>query len=632
MSTRSHQRLAASSLGLVLSGLLSSWVMLPAGAQVDRAQLGSRPVKVAAVDFIPAWGDLDGNIRRLVQAAERVAAEGVQYAVFPETAISGYDFTDPAQLAPFVDTIPGRATDALLPVLKRTGMHMSVGIAEKDANTGIFYNTAVLLGPEGIIGKYRKNGLNGQDVQLFGPGDTDVGVFDTPIGRIALIICYDDTYWQYDRLAALRGAQIIGWHSVSDRVMPGTPAAQAKGNHSTVASVQHMSALNGLWVIGATRSGIERNPINGSQLYYNGGSSIWSPQGRKLVQAPVVPPEVLPPGLNGFFATTIIPAEADAVREQRLAARRPSLYNPLLALRRAPVDNTATAPPRPVRLAAAQWTGNASRLSSSQPQLQELLVLPELSSLPSGLNVAEISRRAERRGGAFEQLLARRAKAGRGYLVGSYPEQDGSKVFHTVALAGPAGTVLGRYRATHLSAAEQTWASPGDAPMVLSTPLGRIGLATAADLAVTEVTGLYQSLRTDVLAVPSGDPAALKVEIDPRLYAVSDPPTGRADLHPYLAAKLGQFWLVSGGRRVGGSTAAGIYGPEPVVQTPTLTAAPGSDAVRHRTVVPAPGTWINQQQLIDGQRNDLFKPLVLDPANVCFQSWKRAGHGPVGCP
>lgn len=632
MSTRSHQRLAASSLGLVLSGLLSSGVMLPAGAQVDRAQLGSRPVKVAAVDFIPAWGDLGGNIRRLVQAAERVAAEGVQYAVFPETAISGYDFTDPAQLAPFVDTIPGRATDALLPVLKRTGMHMSVGIAEKDANTGIFYNTAVLLGPEGIIGKYRKNGLNGQDVQLFGPGDTDVGVFDTPIGRIALIICYDDTYWQYDRLAALRGAQIIGWHSVSDRVMPGTPAAQAKGNHSTVASVQHMSALNGLWVIGATRSGIERNPINGSQLYYNGGSSIWSPQGRKLVQAPVVPPEVLPPGLNGFFATTIIPAEADAVREQRLAARRPSLYNPLLALRRAPVDSTATAPPRPVRLAAAQWTGNASRLSSSQPQLQELLVLPELSSLPSGLNVAEISRRAERRGGAFEQLLARRAKAGRGYLVGSYPEQDGSKVFHTVALAGPAGTVLGRYRATHLSAVEQTWASPGDAPMVLSTPLGRIGLATAADLAVTEVTGLYQSLRTDVLAVPSGDPAALKVEIDPRLYAVSDPPTGRADLHPYLAAKLGQFWLVSGGRRVGGSTAAGIYGPEPVVQTPTLTAAPGSDAVRHRTVVPAPGTWINQQQLIDGQRNDLFKPLVLDPANPCFQSWKRAGHGPVSCP
>jgi len=631
MSNRSTQRIAAASLGLALDCLLNSGVMLPAWAQEGRPPVGGRPVKVAAVDFIPAWGDRDGNIRRLVEAAERVAAEGVQYAVFPETAISGYDFADPAQLAPSVDTIPGRATDALLPVLKRTGLIMSVGIAEKDASTGIYYNTAVLLGPDGIIGKYRKNGLNAQDVQLFGPGDTDVGVFDTPIGRIALTICYDDTYWQYDRLAALRGAQIIGWHSVSDRVMPGTPPAKARANHSTVASVQHMSALNGVWVIGATRSGIERNPINGSELYYNGGSSIWSPQGRKLVQAPVVPPALLPPGLNGIFATTIIPAEADAERDQRLAARRPSLYNPLLALRRAPVDSTATTTRRPVQLAAAQWAGDASRLSSSQPQAQELLVLPELSALPRALSAAEISLRAEQRGGAFEQLLTQRAKAGNGYLVGSYPERDGSRVFHTVVLAGPAGTILGRYRATHLSAAERAWASAGDAPMVVSTPLGRIGLATAGDLAVTELTGLYQTLRTDVLAVPSGDPSSLKVEIDRKLYAVSDPPTGRADLHPYLAAKLGQFWLVTGGRRLGDSTAAGIFGPEPVVHTPTLTAAAGADAVRYRTVVPAPGTWINQQQLIDGQRNDLFRPLVLDPNNHCFRSWRTAGNGVTIC-
>ncbi|WP_353617843.1 nitrilase-related carbon-nitrogen hydrolase [Synechococcus sp. CCAP 1479/9] len=623
----SLQRLATSALTLLIPGLLSMGLVQPATAQE-----GKRAVKVAAVDFIPAWGDLDGNIRRLAQAAERVAAQGVDYAVFPETAISGYDFTEPAQLAPYVDTIPGRATAALLPVLKRTGLIMSVGIAEKDVITGILYNTAVLMGPEGIIGKYRKNGLNGQDVQLFGPGDTDVGVFDTPIGRIALIICYDDTYWQYDRLAALRGAQIIAWHSVSDRVMPGTPPAMARLNHSTVASVQHMSALNGVFVVGATRSGIERNPITGSRLYYNGGSSIWSPLGHKLVQAPVVPPETLPPGLHGWITTTIIPAEADAVRQRRLAARRPSLYNPLLALRRASSDSNATVGKRPVQLAAAQWLGGSSQLGRSQPRTNELMVLPELSGLPSGLGAEAIRARAERRGGAFEQLLADRAKAGAGYLVGSYPEREGSKVFHTVALAGPRGTILGRYRATHLSDAELAWASPGDAPLVVPTPLGRIGLVTVGDLAVPELVGLYQTLRTDVLAAPAGEPSALKVEIDPRLYAVSDPPTGRADLHPYLAAKLGQFWVVSGGRRVGSATAAGIYGPEPVVFTPTITAAAGADAVRHRTVVPAPGTWINQRLLIIGQRNDLYRPLVLDAQNSCFQKWKQAGHGMVSCP
>ncbi|MCT0211424.1 MULTISPECIES: hypothetical protein [Synechococcales] len=64
------QRLAVASLGLMTTGLLGS-MALPANAQV-----GSRPIKVAAVDFIPAWGDRDGNIRRLVQATERVAAEG----------------------------------------------------------------------------------------------------------------------------------------------------------------------------------------------------------------------------------------------------------------------------------------------------------------------------------------------------------------------------------------------------------------------------------------------------------------------------------------------------------------------------------------------------------------------------
>ncbi|WP_216909482.1 nitrilase-related carbon-nitrogen hydrolase [Synechococcus sp. CCY 0621] len=144
---------------------------------------------MAAVDFIPAWGDLESNIRRLAQAAERVAAQGVNDVVFPETTISSDDFTEPAELPPYVDTIPGRATAALFPMIKRTGLIMNVVIAEKDAITGIVLNTAVLLGSDGIIGKYRKNGLNGQDVQLFGPGDTDVGVFDTPIGRIALIIC-----------------------------------------------------------------------------------------------------------------------------------------------------------------------------------------------------------------------------------------------------------------------------------------------------------------------------------------------------------------------------------------------------------------------------------------------------------
>ncbi|GEP54644.1 hypothetical protein RSO01_18100 [Reyranella soli] len=304
MSWRSSAIALAVALAAALAAM-TSWPTVSA-AQPSRAQ---GPVKVAAVGFVPAWGDLDGNIARLAQAVEKVSQDNVDYAVFPETSVSGYLFSGPRQIAPFLDTIPGRTTAALLPILARTGLHVSVGIAERDAATGLAYNTAVLMGPRGIIGKYRKNGLNPQDQKVFAPGTTGVEVFDTPLGRIGLLICYDDTYWQYARLAALRGAQIIGWHSVSDRVMPGTPPGEATGNHSTVANVQYMSAQNGVWVVGATRSGIETNPITGGKLYYNGGSSIWSPRGVKLVQAPVVPPETLPPGLAGIYSTTIVPAE-----------------------------------------------------------------------------------------------------------------------------------------------------------------------------------------------------------------------------------------------------------------------------------------------------------------------------------
>jgi len=374
--------------------------------------------------------------------------------------VSGYLFSGPQQLAPFVDTIPGKATAAVLPILQRTGMHMSVGIAERDAVTGLVYNTAVLMGPTGIIGKYRKNGLNPQDQKVFAPGTTGVEVFDTPLGRIGLVICYDDTYWQYARLAALRGAQIIGWHSVSDRVMPGTPPAQATGNHSTVASVQYMSAQNGVWVVGATRSGVETNPVTGGKLYYNGGSSIWSPKGEKLAQAEVVPPETLPPGFNSLVSATIVPAEADAERTTRLARRRPDLYRPLLALHRSPTDGTATASERQVSLVAAQWPEGPSQLATARPGPGELLVLPELSGLPSGLPAAEIAKRAEARDGAFEQALAAAAKAGAGWVVGSYPERDGDRVFHTVALAGPEGKVIARYRATHLDNAATAWRWP----------------------------------------------------------------------------------------------------------------------------------------------------------------------------
>lgn len=567
--------------------------------------------KVAAVDFVPAWGDLDGNIIRLAQAVEKAAEEGVNYAVFPETAVCGYLFSDFTELKPYLDTIPGKTTEAILGILSRTGMYVSVGIAELDTDTGLAYNSAVLMGPEGIIGKYRKIGLNSQDQKVFAPGNTGVNVFDTPIGRIALLICYDDTYWQYARLAALNNAQIIGWHSVSDRMMPDATKEEMLGDHSTIAHVQHMSALNGVWVICATRSGIETNPITHGQLYYNGGSSIWSPTGHKVAQSPVLSPQELEPGLNNIITAVIDLEESDKQRTIKIAKRRPELYHPTLALHRSPTDVNATKEISKITIIAAQWDKELSHIDSVKVSKDELLVLPEFSALPYTNDINTLLKFSEKQGGSFEKKLSQASLDGKGYIVGSYPEIDNDKLYHTIILSGPDGNILGRYRVTHLNDRDKKWATAGSDIGVVTTPIGRIALAAGYELEIPELGGLYGTLRADIICAPSGIPSDLRVEIDSELYSIKNPPTGRVEFYPYAAATLNQVWVVCGGRNDKDFTSAAIYGPEPVILTPALTAEKNASEVRLDTQVPAPYTWINQERLISGQQSIWFSPLVI---------------------
>lgn len=162
--------------------------------------------KAAAVVFDPAWGDLDGNIARMVTGIEDVAKQGVRLAVLPETATIGYIFDDFAMVKPYLDTVPGKATAAIEKVTRAYHMYVVVGIAEIDPASGLGYNAAALIGPDGYIGKYRKHGLNSQDQRWTSFGNVGFPVFDTELGRLTMLVCYDDTYWQYARLAALHNS------------------------------------------------------------------------------------------------------------------------------------------------------------------------------------------------------------------------------------------------------------------------------------------------------------------------------------------------------------------------------------------------------------------------------------------
>ena len=588
-------------------------------------------VKVAAVAFDPAWGDLDGNIVRMVAGLEDVARQGVRLAVLPETATIGYIFDDFDMVKPYLDTVPGKTTAAIEKVTRAHHMYVAVGIAEIDPANGLGYNTSALIGPDGYIGKYRKLGLNPQDQRWTSAGNLGFPVFDTELGRISMLICYDDTYWQYARLAALHDVDIIAWSSVSDRVMPGTPPAEAKGDHSTVANVQYLSAHSGAWVVASTRNGIEENPITKQRLYYNGGSSIWSPLSKNIAQAPVLPPEVLPSGVHGLAIADIVPADSAPVRAALLARRRPEMYG-LLALHRAPTDATATpiATDAPRKVALLVEGGDLAKPAAAAtwrpPPRGGLAVLPAMFRYGPDRSDADYLRLAEPHGGPSEALLASLARDGGGYVAGSYPERDGDAVFHTVALAAPNGDIIARYRATHL-APDQAWAKPGDRFVVAPTPIGRIALVLGDELAVPEVFGVYSAQRADIVAAPAGRWQGAMLETDPKLF--NKPYPANTPFAPWAAAALGQFWVAAAGWNRDDKPSALLLGPDPVIATSPIVAGPGAD-VSVEVVAPWVGTWLNQSQLIGGQHPSWTVPLVLPTDSACLAAWRKAvGWQPV---
>jgi len=597
--------------------------------RVYAAEEPLKSYKAAAIVYDPAWGDLEGNIARIAAAVDAAGAQGVKLAVLPEQATIGYIFDNFAMVRPYLDTVPGKTTDALAKVTKQRHMYVAVGIAELDPVTGLGYNTAALVGPDGYVGKYRKHGLNAQDQAWVTPGDGGFPVFDTELGRLTMLICYDDTYWQYPRLAALHKVDVVAWLSSSDRVTPGTPPAQAKGDHSTVATVQHIAAFNGVWLVAATRDGIERNTLTGQTLYYNGGSSIWDPSGNKIAQAPVVPPEVLSPGAHGMVAAEITPSMSAPVRNAVLARRRPEMYG-LLALHRAPTDSNATTTPKDVMVKAVSWpASNKPPAVLPKPPRGGLLVLPELFSVGADAGSTAYTAAAESTGGVSEQRLCESAKAGGGYVVGSYPERDGGNVYHTVVLAGPEGTVLARYRATHLPPSQTKWAKQGSDWVVVPTPIGRVGLALGEELSVPEVFGALSALRADLLASPMGTPSGVTMQEDPKLFNQPYPPD--TPFAPMAAAKLGQTWVVMSAWSEGQRISAAVFGPEPVIATPPRIPPAGKNEIETQITIAWPGTWLNQGHLIDGQRPAATLPIVLDPASACFRQWAEDPGWKYGC-
>ncbi len=177
-------------------------------ALTETAAPASRKVRLAAVHYIPKGGKTPmDNCRQFEPHIAEAARQKASLVVLGETITYvnlGKTFADVAE------PIPGPSTEYFCALAKKHNIYIVVGLVERDGN--LIYNVAVLIGPDGrIIGKYRKVCLPRGEVDAgLAPGK-DYPVFDTPIGKIGMMVCYDGFFPEVARELSKRGAEVIAW-------------------------------------------------------------------------------------------------------------------------------------------------------------------------------------------------------------------------------------------------------------------------------------------------------------------------------------------------------------------------------------------------------------------------------------
>ncbi len=235
--------------------------------------------------------DIADNRKRLIEKIEKLAAGGAQLVVLQELHDSLYFCqTEHVDLCDLASPIPGEVTEIYSDVARRLGIVLVTSLFERRA-PGLYHNTAVVFEKDGsIAGKYRKMHIPDDPAYYekfyFTPGDLGFEPIDTSVGRLGVLVCWDQWYPEAARLMALRGAEMliyptaIGWES-SDS------AEEQKYQRDAWVTIQRAHAIaNGLPVVSVNRTGHEPDPsgMTGGISFW-GSSFVTGPQGEFLFQA-----------------------------------------------------------------------------------------------------------------------------------------------------------------------------------------------------------------------------------------------------------------------------------------------------------------------------------------------------------
>ena len=216
-------------------------------------------IKLALAQISSKRESKSENLLKIEKLTIKAKQQEADLIIFPEMSLTGYVLLD--QVYELAETIPGPSTQKIEALAKKTGMHIIFGMPELSEKTqATVFNTAVFVGPKGLIGKYRKMCLPTHSVfeekRYFRPG-YQPAAFQTELGNIGLSICYDVFFPEVFRLTRLKGAQLIVCISASPAVRRGyfeiLTSARALENTAFLAYVNLAGVEDGLQFWGGSR-------------------------------------------------------------------------------------------------------------------------------------------------------------------------------------------------------------------------------------------------------------------------------------------------------------------------------------------------------------------------------------------
>lgn len=279
----------------------------------------SKNVKIGLIQMSMVE-DANQNLARAAELAEQAAQQGAQVIALPELFTTPYFARVEKVARDYTEKIPGPSTQFLSELAKRLGVVLVAGSIYEDAGDKKF-NTAMVFEKTGeLLGIYRKTHIPHDpgfyECNYFAPGDTGFKVFNTSIGKIGVLICYDQWFPEAARATALLGADMIFYPTAIGTVKG---LQQEEGNWQEAwENVQRGHAIaNGTIVAGINRVGME-----GDSTFW-GGSFICNAFGKTLVRGGVSEEVVV---------ATVDLEHNELVREgwRFFQSRRPESYSPLL--------------------------------------------------------------------------------------------------------------------------------------------------------------------------------------------------------------------------------------------------------------------------------------------------------------